>query len=168
MSIPIHCSTDSEVPTTLDDAAWVSHACRQLDKDMIGEKKVFVEGMDMFQLIEAFYNQDPNCFISDWPPGFFVDYYNLADPWDKFPLESTHTVRMRPLVRNSVKYYPNIEEFDVFGEKSVVTDGNGSLCRHVTLEKYNSGKPCPPGSLACHYQTASEMRQLHAAKVDAA
>jgi len=156
MMAPIFCADGADEK----GSGWNKHVCNQLERNLLGEKHLFTEGMTIFHLIEAFYSQDPNCFLSDWPLGFFVDYYSLADPWDDFPLESSHNVRMRPLVANSVKhFFHNLDPFQK-DEQARLANTTGSLCPVTTWEKVKRNTKCPPGVLACHYLSAKEMKEL--------
>ena len=80
--------------TATTNGEWLTHACRQLQRNAIGELSVYEEGMSLLGLAEAYAKanlytkinewktdkqQTGFCFHSDWLWGYFINYYDMAD-----------------------------------------------------------------------------------------
>ena len=136
---PIYCDNNSNHPQSKE-------ACAQVERNLIGEQKLFQDGMSVLELLKAFVNYQPYrdfrnwtdgyCMHSDWVLGFFVNHYNISshvkEPWYKNVPQS------------------RMEEW----QGSVIYRRPEGFCQNDHVDK------CHPDSVACHYMTPEAMTNL--------
>jgi hypothetical protein len=182
--MPMHCPADppnddddddhdhdNHTSTThYDDSSW----CRQLDLNLLGERDVFRNGMTMGELIYQFYNRHPNCYISDWPLAYFIQYYHLADvPWlgpggylklDKQQQQQQQgqerakqtVLRIRPITAASVQLFYDDPEWKQ-QQQNYISANITNLCPLLQDAKTEY----PPGVLVGHYLSPNKMLHLY-------
>jgi hypothetical protein len=86
---PIHCTVDNS--TSKNGDAFSAHACQQVQRNLIGEKESFQDGMSISDLMNAHASRDnhadfpdwnasyPYCLHSDWATGFYTNFYQLSN-----------------------------------------------------------------------------------------
>ncbi|CAB9512930.1 expressed unknown protein [Seminavis robusta] len=133
---PIHCTQDDS-----------KEACAQVKRNMVGEEKLFREGMSVLDLIHAFVSHEPYkefpknnwtdgfCMHSDWVLGYFVNYYNI----------SRHT--------SSESFFEHVPQsrMEEWDKSSIYRQPQG-FCKNAHREN------CKPDSLTCHYMKPEDMR----------
>jgi len=122
-----------------------SEACAQVKRNLIGEEKLFQNGMSVAQLIRAFVMNKPfvdsdhwkdagYCMHSDWVMGYFVNWYNL----------SQHSILL-PAMANVPQ-----DRMETWQESQIYYQPEG-FCKNEHVQK------CQPNSVTCHYMTAKAM-----------
>lgn len=131
---PIHCG---------DSVSSNKEACGQLERNSIGEQKLFQNGMSVLELLKAYVSHEPYkdrdtwtdgyCMHSDWVLGFFVNHYNI----------SSHVQE---------PYYQNVPQARMEEwQGSVIYKEPQGFCRNDHVDK------CQPDSVTCHYMTPQAM-----------
>jgi hypothetical protein len=94
---PIYCNqTTTTMHNSTADAAHMRRVCLQVDKNYVGEKMAFQDGMSISDLMDRHaamlpyrnyrqWNNDPGyCMLGDWVLGYYANYYGLGNPiWDE-------------------------------------------------------------------------------------
>jgi hypothetical protein len=151
---PIDCSSTSSATTPGEEDRtptwWTRYACWRLEKNLIGERQFFENGMSVAELMRAYaaglpftsvdaWNETGYCLHSDHALAYFVNFYHATVPESAVPdgeerREPRDKWRRRHGYRDLVR--------------------NQRECRHLRDK-------CPFNARICHYMTPERMDQLH-------
>ena len=120
--------------------AFEEKACRQIRKNYMGERHLFVSGMSLLDLMADYtfehsylnvtdWSAKGFCLHSDWNLGFFINYYPIAS---MVPFEDS-----------------------VYTDSATIT-GECQRSQNTSL--------CTPDSAICHYVQPDQMRRLQFAR----
>jgi hypothetical protein len=143
--------------TTAGDDDFTSLACWRLSQDPVGEASVFVEGMSVAEIMNAYVTQFDYtgvrdwkatsvgfCMHSDWVWGYFVNFYHISVHADD--------PKFVDLLEDRLRGYNGSQMYSGYQNAKV---------KAQLKECLNQKEQCQASSHICHYITPDAMDKLH-------